>query len=243
MLTSSRARSGAVFSAVAVSLLLTTTTARADSPAPATNGEQITFEKPRLWPYSGSETWTLNDLTGHVICELPCSAIVGPADHYVVKGVRTDRYFNGSTYRSDALTRAVHVDALSQNLASPLVARLAPQKGNPDGAIILGVVASLILTGGAALLVSSAVESHAEAERAVGCSSCSGGAVIYGIEDIAGDALLVIGAPLGVASLVWGLSSERVKLEILPAGATAARAVTPSAVRMSFAPFGVVGSF
>ncbi len=186
-----------------------------------------------MWTEGWSETWRLKDRGGRVVCELPCTSRVEPSSGYVVEGValeKGDWRHNGKPFVVDTLTRPVAVDGLGAPPGSAFVAQMLRPKGSPDAALGLGVVSAIVLSAAAAVFIGAGVEAETAAQKA--------SALI-----LDGTILGLIGAPLAVGSLVWGLKSERAKLTIMPGALPVTPPAAPAAVQVSFSPFGVRGSF
>jgi hypothetical protein len=134
-------------------------------------GALVTFEQPRVWSDSLTETWRLVDRDGRTICELPCSSPVPPASGYVLEGVGafaadvpsgdltgTPATRIGKPLRLPLPDRIAVGSATFARLrnevapGNPIWARIHPAKGSPKGALALGIVSSVVLVFGATVL-------------------------------------------------------------------------------------------
>jgi hypothetical protein len=109
----------------------------------------ILFDKPRFWDDSVSETWTLTDRTGKVICELPCASWVGSFSGYVLEGSAIRR--SPWSFGPEHMTSTAHFVLPNPIGGDPhgegFLARVTPRKGSPDSAIALGTVGGVFLAG------------------------------------------------------------------------------------------------
>jgi hypothetical protein len=186
----------------------------------------VTFDQPQFWGNRMWQSWTLEDRHGNVVCALPCTTRLGPSSGYVLEGVGFGQSANDL---SDTAVRLQVPDLIVERPGSALVAHARPQKGNPDGALVLGLVGGAVTLAGLTLI-------------ALGANAGDPGDGI--VEVIAGVALDIGGIPTTIAGLVWGALSERPEVTLLPA----ARSIepltaSPPALQVSFSPTGIVGRF
>jgi len=183
----------------------------------------ITFEKPPPYRDDGtSETWTLKDSTGSLVCELPCRARVRAWSGYVLEGLTLRPL--GSIASSVQL-------ALPQDFGeppgTPLRARVerAPASNGP---LVLGIVSAGALVVGAGLVLGAVADRHIGLEAGV---LTIGSGVILGVS----------GLTLGIAALVWHSLSTGATLDVSPAPAVG-RSLRDRQ-RFGLSASGFVGSF
>ena len=237
--------------AVLFATLLATRATLADGPetAPTITGPVVAFDKPRVWPDSLSETWTLVDGEGRVICELPCSSPVPSASGYVLEGVAIFATGSGTPAKGEPgtrvegplrlpLPRSIDVGAATYarlarevDPGAHVLARVHPGKGSPNGAIAVGIVSGVVLVFGAAIVGASAL------------SSCSGGGcpgnAFYLIPGLGLGGIGLVG---GIAALAWGASSARPGIDIF-SDRPATHASNSTPIRVTLSPFGLAGTF
>jgi hypothetical protein len=197
--------------------------------APAPTDSLVIFNEPEFWDNSEQEKWTLMDRSGAVICELPCSARIGPWSGYVLQGEGVH-----PEGKSGHLTRSRARFAVPAYIGRPpretLVAHVKrPQQGS-DGPLAFGIASGLALLGGAGLIVGTAAEGN----------NISLGPAIRLIGG--GLALGALGLGLGLVALVWYASIEGPKLEFFHSSPPSLSSKA-SGARVAFSPFGVVGAF
>jgi hypothetical protein len=174
----------------------------------------------------GHTDWAVTNRAGVVVCQLPCTLRLTPTDlasGYSIEGRRGDHSYAGRT-------RLALPESLSSN--GRWIARVSPQKGNPDGALVLGIVSAVLLVSGGVVVGSLAMENNCVSACAVGTAPA---------EVLGGLSALVLGGVGGIAAIVWGVRSHRAKLAVEPPSGSGATS-SPVSVRMA-GPRGVVVSF
>jgi hypothetical protein len=205
---------------------------RNGAPTLGTHDYLITFERPvsSFWDDATSETWTLKDPTGKVICELPCrSPLHYPWGAYVEGSANGPNVERGSTVHlalpDDLETRFLLTEV---PFGATLSARPKPEKGCPDCVIGLGIASGASFAGGIGFLVWFAENLRAHNNIGVAVFGL-GGAAFMGVMSLT----------LGTIALVWGGWSEGPKLDLFHAPPSS----NPSPMRVSFSSSGVAVSF
>jgi hypothetical protein len=215
----------------------TGTDTQSGAAAPAiSDGYLIFFEKPgSFWDDATSQTWTLKESTGKVICELPCTSWVRYPWSTYVEGSATWPDISRSTLRLALSDTFADMGFVVQNepTGKTLWARPNPGKGCPDCALGLGIASGVFLAGAVGFLVWFALNTKP--------SSPDDGNLGVAVFGLGGAAILgLVGVSLGVAALVWGGLSARPQVEVFSAPPSSGN---PSPIRVSFSSSGLALSF
>ncbi len=224
--------------------------ARAEEAAvsPATSGDvrgghRLALEEPHLWNDAVSQSWVVRDRLGRQVCTLPCAVPPGQSSGYVLEGVGTLATSHSFRAGQDVVlttpvARFALPDAVDRPHEGDLLLRVSPGKGNPDAAVVLGVVSGVVAFIGGVFVVGTLVASS-QGSGAGPTDGGGGSIVLLG----GGIGLVALGATLGTVALVWGLSSERPKLVVSPLAPSAPSVSKASPPHLTLSPAGLVGSF
>jgi hypothetical protein len=171
----------------------------------------VTFERPRFWRESTSETWTLVNRAGVLLCELPCSRTVLPGSDYAIQGVGVSGISAkplGPVHLSLPEVVPPRVFAELQSSYEPgtsVLARIHPERGSPVGAMILAAVSGVVLVSGVVFAVVG-FSSTCYDEGCVGKALVGFGGLIIGGIGLLGE----------VGALAWADYSRRPWIDFTP---------------------------
>jgi hypothetical protein len=202
----------------------------APAPSPVPAGPEraaaaVTFEKARIWSDAVDELWRVVDRDGRAICELPCSTHVPPGSGYALEGVGVFATPSGTR----EMGKPLRLSLPELGPGAPVL-RARPGRGSPTGALALGLASAVLFAFGAGVFVDAEVQSSQS-------SGGQGGGPAIGVAF--GATAGAVGILGGIAALVWGVTSARPAVEVVPPSGVQAQ----GSARIRMAPSGIVTSF
>ena len=160
-------------------------------------------------------SWTLTEDNGTTLCVLPCRVALSPSREYLILTADNSQRFRVRVAYGKKGTLKV-----------------VPQRGNPTGALALGVASTGLIAFGTFATIFSAVPQECG-------SACMGPSPVLFIAGLVLGAAGIIG---GIYALVWGSRSERTHIEVVDSPAALQ---PPGETRslLSWSPRGVSISF